>query len=235
MFGSKFKDFGILTTPQLHHIVRSINDSTYGEPTEPGYFVKLTKSFNKLTVKLQSSTLNSQAGRKCDTLLVDCANGVGALKMMNLFPWIKCVNTNTTNHQLLNHDVFYPLFIAVNDPILASSAGRITWRWTSDSPPTFLWTKVVPSARQSTAMLTEWFTSIRTKVSGLAHFLWLFNDFDLIVSRRAVSSLGWRQIGSSHCWIYLSAHSTHSRFARCWSEFGCGADGVCQWRVYGLL
>lgn len=32
---------GLLTTPQLHYIVRCQNDSTYGAPTEVGYYEKV--------------------------------------------------------------------------------------------------------------------------------------------------------------------------------------------------
>ena len=40
---------GLLTTPQLHYIVRCINtNAAYGEPTEEGYYKKLSSAFIKL-------------------------------------------------------------------------------------------------------------------------------------------------------------------------------------------
>ncbi|KPL94551.1 phosphoacetylglucosamine mutase-like protein [Sarcoptes scabiei] len=74
-------DHGLLTTPQLHYIVRCVNDpeSSYGLPTEDGYYSKLCKAFVELT-KNSERTLN---------LVIDCANGVGALKMQLLAPYLK--------------------------------------------------------------------------------------------------------------------------------------------------
>lgn len=40
---------GLLTTPQLHYIIRSFNDGgIYGQPTENGYFDKLSTAFRTL-------------------------------------------------------------------------------------------------------------------------------------------------------------------------------------------
>ena len=39
----------LLTTPQLHYIIRSYNDGgAYGQPNENGYFEKLCKAFQTL-------------------------------------------------------------------------------------------------------------------------------------------------------------------------------------------
>ena len=44
---------GILTTPQLHYIVRCINSNdSLGEPTEEGYYHKLIASFIDLLPKV---------------------------------------------------------------------------------------------------------------------------------------------------------------------------------------
>jgi phosphoacetylglucosamine mutase len=79
--GAQSKNFGLLTTPQLHYIVRCINtNGQYGKPSEDGYFEKLTEAFIKLrnmrkmkkakTLELYSSSL-----------YVDAANGIGAQKV----------------------------------------------------------------------------------------------------------------------------------------------------------
>ena len=70
-----FIDYGELTTPQLHYLVRCLNTRNasvpYGIPTEAGYYEKLTGAFNKITAGSGSSSV----------VAVDCANGIGALKM----------------------------------------------------------------------------------------------------------------------------------------------------------
>lgn len=63
-------DFGIMTTPQLHFVVRCTNDASYGTPTEDGYNEKLATAF---------ATLFTTFGlTEPIKLKVDCANGVGA-------------------------------------------------------------------------------------------------------------------------------------------------------------
>ena len=50
---------GLLTTPQLHYIVRCQNTAgQYGEPTEEGYFKKLSQAFSNLwkMVRVYKST-----------------------------------------------------------------------------------------------------------------------------------------------------------------------------------
>lgn len=66
---SKHIYVGILTTPQLHYIVRCTNDPVYGKASEEGYYQKISSAFLKLTKSLTLSAIN-----------IDGANGVGALK-----------------------------------------------------------------------------------------------------------------------------------------------------------
>ncbi|XP_044266690.1 phosphoacetylglucosamine mutase [Tribolium madens] len=69
-------DYGIVTTPQLHYFVVCKNTNRkYGEPTEEGYYTKLTKAFKKL--RGETYTNGSYKNR----LLYDGANGVGAKKI----------------------------------------------------------------------------------------------------------------------------------------------------------
>lgn len=74
-FGGKFNDLGILATPQLHFIVRCINDPSYGVPSEEGYYKKISQAFINLTSEFRS---------KITVVNVDGANGVGALKMVEM-------------------------------------------------------------------------------------------------------------------------------------------------------
>ena len=44
--GGQAEDFGVLSTPQLHYLVVCKNTKGgYGEPTESGYFAKISKAF----------------------------------------------------------------------------------------------------------------------------------------------------------------------------------------------
>lgn len=75
----EFIDFNLLTTPQLHYITRCANFPDYGQPTENGYYEKISNAFLKLT----------EHSNKKLQLTVDCANGVGALKMKLIEPYLQ--------------------------------------------------------------------------------------------------------------------------------------------------
>ncbi|MCP9265657.1 Phosphoacetylglucosamine mutase [Dirofilaria immitis] len=62
----------LLTTPQLHYIVRCQNDYTYGSPTEAGYYAKVHNALAAGYTMWKTYT---------PTLYLDCANGVGAQKI----------------------------------------------------------------------------------------------------------------------------------------------------------
>ena len=71
-------NYGLLTTPQLHYMVRCLNtNGAYGEPNEDGYFNKLTQAFFNIW-----SLIDFRKNSNYDTeLYLDGANGVGAVKM----------------------------------------------------------------------------------------------------------------------------------------------------------
>ncbi|KAI8480103.1 Phosphoglucomutase-3 [Branchiostoma belcheri] len=78
VMGSTFTDFGILTTPQLHYLVRCHNSKgAYGEPTEDGYYKKLAQAFLKLRE-------DGTKKKYVPDVILDGANGVGALKTRKL-------------------------------------------------------------------------------------------------------------------------------------------------------
>ncbi|KAJ3919353.1 phosphoacetylglucosamine mutase [Lentinula edodes] len=67
------RNAGVATTPILHYLVKCINTKgtkySYGDDSEEGYYRKLSTSYKKLV-----------AGKAVQPpLIVDCANGVGAL------------------------------------------------------------------------------------------------------------------------------------------------------------
>jgi len=74
--GGKVEDFGILSTPQLHYLVVCKNTKgQYGQPTETGYFDKISKAFAQFRGQKASN------GNYQPSIKFDGANGVGAAKM----------------------------------------------------------------------------------------------------------------------------------------------------------
>lgn len=72
------EDLGLLTTPQLHFVVKCKNDPSYGTASESGYYAKLASAFKCLVAMM---------GRKevyQNSITLDCANGIGSLKMKPL-------------------------------------------------------------------------------------------------------------------------------------------------------
>ncbi|GAO51668.1 Phosphoacetylglucosamine mutase [Saitoella complicata NRRL Y-17804] len=96
---SEYKDYEILTTPQLHYLVRCINTAgtpaEYGAPTELGYYEKLGKAFRTL---MDGKTRPS-------AVFVDCANGVGAPKLRNLR---RIVGEDILDVRIINDDIETP-------------------------------------------------------------------------------------------------------------------------------
>lgn len=108
---TEFVDFKILTTPQLHYLVRATNSEgtplSYGKVSEVGYYEKLAEAF-----------VRAIRGRKITgTLQVDCANGVGGPKLSEFLKHIpkdkvsfdvKVVNDDVLRPEVLNLDVCAP-------------------------------------------------------------------------------------------------------------------------------
>lgn len=80
--GGSGRDYGVLTTPQLHYMVRCQNtDGEYGEATEEGYYNKISNAF------LDLRSLSGKTG--VPMVKLDGANGVGALKVKMLAKQLK--------------------------------------------------------------------------------------------------------------------------------------------------
>eukprot|EP00435_Cladocopium_sp_Y103_P029301 s663_g7.t1 len=71
------RSVGVVTTPQLHYIVRCENDPDYGVPSIGGYEEKLLDAFGKLLYK--------------GTVNVDCACGVGSIALSNMVDRLSAV------------------------------------------------------------------------------------------------------------------------------------------------
>lgn len=82
--GGHSKDYGLVTTPQLHYMVYCQNTrGKYGEATVEGYYDKLSKAFSKLTENASNCTDDQKH------LSVDGANGIGALKVREMENFLK--------------------------------------------------------------------------------------------------------------------------------------------------
>ncbi|KAM7450821.1 Phosphoglucomutase-3 [Porites harrisoni] len=80
--GGSGRDYGVLSTPQLHYMVRCQNtDGEYGEVTEEGYYNKISNAF------LDLRSLSGKTG--VPVVKLDGANGVGALKVKMLAKQLK--------------------------------------------------------------------------------------------------------------------------------------------------
>lgn len=100
-------DYRILTTPQLHYLVRATNTEgtnvSYGEVSEAGYYKKLIDAFVRAT---KNRKING-------SVTVDCANGVGGPKLSEFVKRlerkvpieIKVVNDDVLRPEVLNLDV----------------------------------------------------------------------------------------------------------------------------------
>ncbi|KAI0465166.1 hypothetical protein LJB42_000388 [Komagataella kurtzmanii] len=96
-------DFGLLTTPQLHYLVRAYNDPSFGKPTEEGYYEKLSSTLRRIWELCGSS-------KEIIDVTIDAANGIGANKIEKLSSYVKdilslkLVNDNYDIPNLLNVD-----------------------------------------------------------------------------------------------------------------------------------
>jgi phosphoacetylglucosamine mutase len=98
----EYIDYGILTTPMLHHMVRCHNTKNsphpFGEASEEGYYTKMAAAFKK-----------TMYGRKIDgPLIVDCANGVGGPKLRELLKYLPGSSDGGIDIKVVNDDVIKP-------------------------------------------------------------------------------------------------------------------------------
>ena len=99
---AQYTDFKFATTPQLHYLVRCINtkgtQDEYGEPTEKGYYEKLSTAFKQAM---------GQA-RPNGGIIVDCANGVGAPKLKDLVKYLPSAADGGLDIKIVNDEIHKP-------------------------------------------------------------------------------------------------------------------------------
>ncbi|XP_043962220.1 phosphoacetylglucosamine mutase [Gambusia affinis] len=82
--GGHSKDYGLVTTPQLHYMVCCQNtQGKYGEATVEGYYRKLSQAFSQLAKNASNRTDDQKH------LSVDGANGIGAIKVREMESHLK--------------------------------------------------------------------------------------------------------------------------------------------------
>lgn len=96
-------DYGLFTTPQLHYLTRTLNEPLFGEPSEQGYYTKMSSAFKKI--------FEASSNTEKLSITVDAANGIGAPKIKDLIDQhlnkeIECtlVNGSYNEPALLNSD-----------------------------------------------------------------------------------------------------------------------------------
>lgn len=102
------KQFGLLTTPQLHFLVRNFN--TNESKVESSYYENTSKAFHELH-ELTKKDVNSSS----IDITIDAANGIGGPKVQTLFDEYlkdkvdsyKVVNNNYTHPDSLNFNCGY--------------------------------------------------------------------------------------------------------------------------------
>ncbi|OAP56507.1 hypothetical protein AYL99_09686 [Fonsecaea erecta] len=98
----EYADHGLMTTPQLHYIVRCINTRNspyaFGEPTEQGYYEKMAKAFKTI---MHGRTIHGP-------ITVDCANGVGGPKLRELIKYLPSAKEGGIDIKVVNDDVVRP-------------------------------------------------------------------------------------------------------------------------------
>jgi phosphoacetylglucosamine mutase len=100
--GAEYTDYKLLTTPQLHYLVRCENTKgtqyAYGDVSEVGYYEKLSAALKK-----------AMQGKKfTGCITVDCANGVGGPKLRELIKYLPKPEEGGLEIRIINDDVLKP-------------------------------------------------------------------------------------------------------------------------------
>lgn len=99
---AEYTDYKLLTTPQLHYLVRCINTRgtqyEYGQATEEGYYKKLSAAFKE-----------AMKGHKAEGhVVVDCANGIGGPKLKELIKYLPAPADGGVEIKVINDNVHQP-------------------------------------------------------------------------------------------------------------------------------
>jgi phosphoacetylglucosamine mutase len=117
--GAEVKDYGFLTTPQLHYMVRCLNTEgtkdAYGTPTEKGYYEKFSAAFK-----------TALRGKKpSGSLTVDGANGVGGPKLRDLIKYLPTAEEGGLEISVINDNVIKPESLNVDVSSISRHTARL--------------------------------------------------------------------------------------------------------------
>jgi phosphoacetylglucosamine mutase len=136
--GAEVKEYGFLTTPQLHYMVRCLNTEgtkdAYGTP-EKGYYEKFGAAFK-----------TALRGKKpSGSLTVDGANGVGGPKLTELIKYLPSkeeggleifvINDNVIKPESLNVDVSRDIWVNTYSPLTSVQCGADYVKTNQRAPP----------------------------------------------------------------------------------------------------
>ena len=101
--GGELRNYGLLSTPQLHYMVRCLNtNSAYGQPTEEGYFTKISNAFYSIW-----QMIDFEKNNKYDfDLFIDGANGIGANKVREMSKYFANLASENKVSSKLNIHLF---------------------------------------------------------------------------------------------------------------------------------
>ncbi|KAD2394480.1 hypothetical protein E3N88_41457 [Mikania micrantha] len=103
VIGAIVNDMGVVTTPQLHWMVRTRNKDLKASASELDYFDQVSTSFRCLIDLIPKKSYHG-----IGKLIVDCANGVGGEKLQVLkekLNWLDVEIRNTGKQGILNEQV----------------------------------------------------------------------------------------------------------------------------------
>lgn len=99
---TQYTDYKLLTTPQLHYLVRCVNtkgtQDEYGDISEKGYYEKISAAFKQAMEHVKPT----------GGLTVDCANGVGGPKLRELLKYLPSAAEGGIDIKVVNDDVHKP-------------------------------------------------------------------------------------------------------------------------------
>ena len=101
--GGEVVDYGVVTTPQLHWVVKRANEGK--EATVDSYYKTLSSAFSRALRGKPGTTTDKPPS--LPPLIVDCANGVGSLSLQHfapLLPQLPLQLVNTSRTERLNDE-----------------------------------------------------------------------------------------------------------------------------------
>jgi len=162
--GGKPKDYGVVTTPQLHYFVVCQNTKgtkeEYGEASKDGYFKKLAQAF------VDFKEMAETKGNYKNELDLDCANGVGAIAAKDFMEVIQVISPQTLKINIYSDNI-------ENDQLLNLNCGADFVKVQQKSPESLPGTKLrrCVSFDGDADRVVYYYTEKGTDDKGIFHLL----------------------------------------------------------------